>query len=262
MVVVAILEAIAIGLLALLVAGLLRSHAEILRALHSLGADATQGAKHTSGGHTHGPLDIAPMPRGAETPRAVTDISGLTLGGEVAQFGVGGNEDTLVAFLSSGCSTCQPLWHGLASAVGPGSSIAGMRLVVVTRDPAEESQSALSGLCPPQVAMVMSTAAWEAYGIAGSPYFVHIAAGSETVTGEGVARSWEQVQDMVGRARPAQAGGRVGGSGEHAGSPFPPGRSGSEREANVDYELARAGITPGHPSLYPTRPTDQAGEQS
>ncbi|MGH9063549.1 MAG: hypothetical protein ACRD0L_06195, partial [Acidimicrobiales bacterium] len=38
MVVLVVVEALAIGLLGVLVAGLLRSHAEILRALHRLGA--------------------------------------------------------------------------------------------------------------------------------------------------------------------------------------------------------------------------------
>jgi hypothetical protein len=36
-----VVEAVAIALLALLVAGLLRSHAEILRSLHELGVDPT-----------------------------------------------------------------------------------------------------------------------------------------------------------------------------------------------------------------------------
>ena len=48
MVVLVTLLAVAVGLLSLLVAGLLRSHAEILRSLHELGVDLDPGTRAPS----------------------------------------------------------------------------------------------------------------------------------------------------------------------------------------------------------------------
>jgi hypothetical protein len=92
----------------------------------------------------------------------------------------------------------------------------------------------------------MSTQAWEDYGVPGSPYFVLVDGSAGRVAGEGSATSWEQVVRLVREAsddrRIAIARHR---SGEDRGD-------GPHREARADRELAAAGITPGHTSLYVT----------
>src|SRR5439155_8894695 len=91
-------EAVAIVLLGLLVAGLLRSHAEILRALHDLGVDL-------------GDARAGSAPAAAVSLRTndadAHDVVGVSPDGDTVTVGVVGvRQPTLVAFLSSGCLTC------------------------------------------------------------------------------------------------------------------------------------------------------------
>jgi hypothetical protein len=235
-------EGLAILLLALLVAGLLRSHAEILRSLHELGA-----APYDEGSRDH------PAPtrhvRAAAAP-AATDIVGTTPDGDGVVAGVsGGQHDSLLAFLSSGCTTCASFWDAFTTVETLGLP-PGARLVVVTKGPDVESISAVRALAPPGVTVVMSTEAWDAYEVPVVPYFVHVDGPSGRVVGQGAGSTWEQVASLMG-----QALGDV---------PLPtPGvrkaRADAEREARADRELLRAGIKPGDASLYPTSgpgPTD------
>src|SRR5581483_827837 len=150
---VVILEAVAIGLLGLLVAGLLRSHAEILRQLHHLG----------------GGLDLdrsAPVPLVGRRP--AVSLVGETADGEAVSLALDRpGEQTLLLFLSSGCGTCGAFWDGLGERAVPG-----VRTVVVTRDAAEESPSEVQRLAPPGVTVVLSSGAWEVFAVPGSPYAV------------------------------------------------------------------------------------------
>ena len=58
---------------------------------------------------------------------------------------------TVLAFLSSGCVTCEAFWQEFAS---PGLLLpANVRLIVVTKDLAEESPSALRRVCGPMASM-------------------------------------------------------------------------------------------------------------
>jgi hypothetical protein len=122
-------------LMALLVAGLLRSHAEILRRLDGEGGEA---------GGADGGLarrEDAPARAGGEE---APDVVGTTLAGEPVQAGLGGTP-TLLAFLTSGCSVCGELWEGLRS---PPALPDGMRVVVVAKDASHESPSRLALLRP------------------------------------------------------------------------------------------------------------------
>ena len=234
MIVLVIAEALAIALLALLVAGLLRSHAEILRALHELGASPYDETQTTHQAPTR-------QVRASAAPSA-TDIVGTTPDGDGAVVGVTGAEhDSLIAFLSSGCTTCAAFWEAFTSLETLGLP-ANARLVVVTKGPEVESVSAVRALAPPDVSVVMSTDAWEAYEVPVVPYFVHVEGASGRVVGQGAGSTWEQVASLMG-----QALGDV---------PLPtPGvrkaRADADREARADRELMRAGIKPGDPSLYP-----------
>jgi hypothetical protein len=183
----------------LITVGLLRSHAEVLRRL----PDTHDDHDHAHGGDTHGfepsfaggetiPGHL-PGPRGAATP--VVDIAGPTLDG--AEIAISPTKtDTLVAFLSSGCLTCKTFWDGLQPARReplPGDA----RLVVVVKDRDKESPSRLRDLAPTDLPVVMSSKAWEDYGVTMSPYFLFVGAASGTVRSEGAATSWDQVRSLL-----------------------------------------------------------------
>jgi hypothetical protein len=180
-------ESVVLALLALVVVGLLRSHAEILRRLPStIAADTNEPQEKTPMIPEH-----LPGPRAEQTP--VVAISGETLdGGQLAIDPA--KTDTLVAFLSSGCLTCKTFWDalqpGLRQAL-PG----GARPVIVVKDSAFESPSRLRELAPSDLPVVMSSQAWGDYNIAMSPYFLFVSGG--TVRSEGAASSWEQVSSLL-----------------------------------------------------------------
>ena len=187
--------ALVVLVLAVLVAGLLRSHAEILKALHELGAglDLDLDASEPTAGT--GPT--APSRAGRPAPEA---LLGETLDGEQVALPLRG-APTLLAFLSSNCTTCQPFWSAFAE--GSPAAPAGARLAVITKDLAEESLRTLTERAPARVPMVCSTSAWDALDIPGSPYFLLVdAAGS--VIGEGSGASWPQVVDLLEQAHQAR----------------------------------------------------------
>jgi hypothetical protein len=227
-------ETLLLVLLAILVVGLLRSHAEILRRL---------GPPEGEAARANGPR--APgEPTRREGPTRGADIAGSTLDGAPIQVGVRpGGPSTLLAFLSSGCLACRTFWESLGSDAAPAVP-GGARLVAVTKDRDLESPARLRELAPADVPLVMSSAAWGDYEVPTSPYFVYIDGGSGEVHGEGAASGWEQVAsllrdalDDVATAERAAAGGATGPA----------------RVSRIDRELAEAGIGPGHGSLYPRR---------
>jgi hypothetical protein len=192
----AAVETVVLALLALLMIGLLRSHAEILRRLpEAAGEEAVAdraGVPDGAGGRPTLPAHL-PGPRGAGKP--VVDIVGATLDG--AQMSVSpAKTDTLVAFLSSGCLTCKTFWDGLhADRREPLPQ--NIRLLVVVKDRDMESPSRLRDLAPADVPVVMSSQAWTDYDVAMSPYFLFVDAASGTVRSEGSAGSWEQVRSLL-----------------------------------------------------------------
>ena len=232
------LLAIVVGLLGILVAGLLRSHAEVLRALHELGVNLDPTQATADGGPVRRTAPGVPRPRAHHDPIASFDISGESPSGDAVSVSViGADRLTLVAFLSSTCLSCRGFWTAFADPQlrVPG----GARLVAVTRGNEAESPSALRKLAPPEVITVQSTDAWTAYGVPGAPYFVLVDGTSGDVVGEGAATTWEQVANLMDNAMADAGVGRRGGRGRLA------------REARVDDELRAAGVEPGDPSLYP-----------
>jgi hypothetical protein len=185
---------VAVLLLAVLVAGLLRSHAEILKALHELGAGLELDR---AGGPVDVTIDGVRAPRRADAAETADAVAGETLDGEAVALSLTGGRDTLLAFLSSGCLTCAAFWEAFAD---PALAVPGdARLVVVTKSLDEESPSALRARAPRQVAVVASSSAWEGFGVPGSPYFVYVD-GTGRVVGEGSAASWPAVATLLGQA--------------------------------------------------------------
>src|SRR5947209_8429553 len=133
MVVLVTIETIVLALMAVLLLGLLRSHAEILRRLERLSPQrADQG-------------ELLPPARADATP--AFDITGTTIDGDAVKFAMASpaTGGTLLAFLSTGCSTCGSFWEGLGKGFDaelPGSP----RVLVVTKDTSHESPSKLREL--------------------------------------------------------------------------------------------------------------------
>jgi hypothetical protein len=219
---VATVETLLLALLVLLVGGLLRSHAEILRRLDELQPGGTATA--------------AP----ARTSTAAHDVSGASPAGDAMHVGVTRpGSATLLAFLTSGCSTCAAFWEAFADSRTRLPE--GVRLLVVTKDASHESPARLRGLAPSGVRVVMSSRAWLDYDVPASPYFVHVDGRGE-LAGEGTAQRFDQVLSLLADATDDLAGGE--------GS--------AERALRVERELAAAGIGPDHPSLRP--PTAGSGD--
>ncbi|MCC5953409.1 MAG: hypothetical protein JJU45_15055 [Acidimicrobiia bacterium] len=262
-VVVATLAAVVV-LLAVLVVGLLRSHAEILRRLHELGAGvyedddrpATRPAAATPRAQvTDDPDEIRTRP-GVPEPRTestdVVDLVGSTPQGGAKTVRVAGTTNTtLLAFLSSGCGTCGAFWQAFAGGEADRLPGTDTRLVIVTKGPEAESPAAVAGLAPTTCTTIMSSDAYEAYGVPVSPYFILVDGPTSQIVGEGAAGSWPQVRNLLEQAA-ADGGMVVDGASLDSESRRRVREGGRQREARADAELAAAGIGPGHQSLYPT----------
>ncbi len=233
-----IIQFVLIALLGVLVVGLLRSHAEILRRLHDLGVslDPADGPSiRTVAG--------VPEPRSGES-RAFDIVGESPRGGTVTVSVLGMEHLTLLAFLSTGCMTCRAFWEEFSS--GPPADLPGGagRLVIVTKGLESESESAIRALSPQDVPTVLSSQAWEQYNIPVAPYFVLVEGATGRIVGEGAAATWTQVSSLLGQAL----------SDQHASARRR--RSGARRHADTDAALLAAGIKPGDASLYPTTPPD------
>ena len=223
-----VIEGIVLVLLSILVVGLLRSHAEILRRLHQLGAGEGDLAEFGAPVYQRGG---AP----ATAPAAVTGAT--PWGGALSVPLRGGSELVLLAFLSSGCTTCKPFWRTFAGDFElPRDDV---RPVIVTKGTDEESPAAIAELAPDAIPTVMSSEAWDGLQIPVSPYFALIDTSSGIVVGEGAAATWAHVNDLLG-----QALADAGMSGTATGG------NTKGRARRVDIELSEAGIHPGDPSLY------------
>jgi hypothetical protein len=221
-------ETVLLALLVLLVAGLLRSHAEILR---RLGPPSAEGEDSGSQGEQDPRL---PTPARRATTREGSEIVGVTLEREPVKIGFGdGYPPTLLAFLSSGCAVCESFWKDLREGNRPVELPAEIRVVAVTKDPSHESPSRLRGLAPTGTPVVMSSAAWNDYAVPAAPYFIYLEGGS--ILGEGSANGWAQISSLV----------------RDAVEDLDVARGGEARTRDIDRVLATAGIGPGHPSLYP-----------
>lgn len=251
-------ETAVLVVLAVLVAGLLRSHASILRRLHELDQ---AGVGQPGDGDVRPPINTfpgVPEPVPVNRPESdAFDVSGRTLDGEAVVVSTTNvAHDTVLAFLSSGCTTCQNFWEAFATP-GQVRLPRDTRLVVVVKDPGEESPAALSPLRPAGLDVVMSSQAWVDYQVPGSPYVVAVEGRSGRVKGQGTGLSWDQMARLL-----AQATGDVAflaDTGQRAAKPL----SDAQRESRVDAELMAAGILPGDPSLFqpPTPPEDGTANQ-
>ena len=261
MLAIVIAEGVAIALLGVLVLGLLRSHALILKALHELGAglelekDAGTGVTTATTGGKPGPVPVelenGVIPATRKDSTTAHDIIGTDLDRVEQRVTVTtAGSRTLLAFLTSGCSVCQTFWDEFQGSVDvPGDG----DLRIVAKGAAEESISTLRTLAGDRD-VIQSSGAWVDYDIPGSPYFVYVEGGG--VTGEGSATTWAQVRDLMAQgvadnAEARAAAGRTG-PGLLVGADVDSDIGRGERDSlpRMDAELLAAGIGPGDPSLH------------
>ena len=241
----AVVLTVVVALLTILVAGLLRSHADILRALHSLGAGVGDPVTTEAPGPV--PIAMSPPLPGERNSISVFDLSGSTPSGDGIALSVAGADQlTLIAFLSSGCTSCAGIWKAMVQT--PEELPQNVRLVVATKGPEFES--------PPEVAarasgasfpVVMSTEAWG--GLRRCPAPV-LRAGRRPAE----PPHWRGDRQYLPPGPRSRSAGRTRNPRcRHRGCDTEPGVRWSRwpgKTAN-DAELIRAGILPGDPSLYP-----------
>ena len=201
-------------------------------------------------------IEEEPREKGVVSVGAMVEVSSDE-GAETYSI-VGAAEDTVLAFLSSGCHSCQHFWDTIGDGDAPGLP-AGARVVIVTKDPADESLSKVRALATGRGPVVMSTAAWVAYEVPVAPYFLYVHGASGRVLGEGAAGRWEQVMSLLGQAIDDAGLAPAADDGTRARRAARRNwlrRADAEREARVDADLEGAGIRPGDPSLHPPAVVD------
>jgi hypothetical protein len=221
---VVVIEGVIIVLLLILVAGLLRSHAEILRQLDRLGAgeDSAQSV-------------APPRPKTVGFEEApLKAITGLTPGGSERTLSLGsGRNPTLLAFLSSGCASCRAFWSELGN--DPKLPLPRTRIVVITKGVDSESPGKVAGLALHNTDVLMTTEAWDAFRVPLTPYFMLLDSEAR-VMGEGSAVTWDQLLGLLRQSV--------------EDSPNPSHLGTAERARFTDAQLAESGVEPGDPSLY------------
>ena len=166
-----------LALLALLIVGDLRTGGGIRQALR---------APHTP--------PTAPL-----AGSVAADLTGTRPDGTPVTIPISGTRaSTLLAFLGSTCLTCDGLWRG-ADRADRGAR--DLRIVVVTRGPEVESSRLVASKAPRSVPVVMSEAAWVAYGVRAAPAFVVVDASSGTPISIDVSTRWPGVIDAARAAR-------------------------------------------------------------
>lgn len=238
MTVLVLIETVLLVVLTVLVAGLLRAYATVLQRLHRL-----DGGAHGPTEFTVSPASPIREPERREQWADAHDITGETLTGEIVASRVAGVEhDTVLVFLSSGCSSCHVFWDEF-SRPGEIRLPARTRLMVVTQGAEADSRAALRDIAPDGLDVIMSSGGWSDYEVPGSPYVVLVDGRTGRIRGEGTGQSWRQVGELLARSS-GDATYLTGGP-----SPQKP-LADVEREADADRELLAAGILPDDGRLY------------
>lgn len=174
---VVVAEAVAIGILTLLVTGLLRTQARVVAALRQLAPPHGDHGQHDSA---------------AEVGAVAPEVSGVDLEGRAVRLPNG--ERRVLAFLTSGCASCGWWWQQLSTAgsmVVPG-------LVVVTPDPQTDAPEDIRALWRPGLAVVMSSDTWENYGVRSGSSFVVV--GDGRIQAAGTAADWDGLVALLSAA--------------------------------------------------------------
>ena len=227
---------LAIIFLGVLVVGLLRSHAEVLKRLDRLGVRLDDPELHQH----ETTLAVRALTSDSVDSGEYKDVVGTTPEGDTVSVSPGLGEDpTLLAFLSTSCSSCTNFWEGFDAPV----SVIGrtrFRVAVVTLGPDEESPTRAAGLRRGSVDVLMSSQAWDDYSVPGAPYFVLVAPAGGGVIGEGTASTFAALEEFLTDAGNDQDWDRSRSRD----------RTDADRERMVDRDLRSAGLEPNDPRLY------------
>lgn len=104
---------------------------------------------------------------------------------------------TLLAFLTTSCLPCRPLWEALGDpATRQVLASLGVGLAVVTPSRSMEDERAVGRLAPPGAQVHMASEAWFSYGVnqAGTLVLVRQPPGGEA--------PWEKASEVLGSAGP------------------------------------------------------------
>ena len=133
-------------------------------------------------------------------PGAVAhDIEGTAPDGSGVVVGVAGTgHKTFIAFLGARCRTCTPFWQDAEAAGAALHATRATKLVLVTRGPEIVDPAVVRRVAPPDRTTVMSSSAWEDYGVRRYPYFVLVDGPSSRVISAGTVSSWDEVFALAG----------------------------------------------------------------
>lgn len=142
-------------------------------------------------------------PARARLGAGLVPLTGTTPGGEPISVAVAGTGRlTLLAFLTSGCTTCLRFWD--AFALPGGAALPGDRtdLVVVTHGADREDLAAVARLAPSAggPVVVCSSEAWRDYDVAAGPYLVLVDGERDRILGDGTGTSWPDAVALVRQA--------------------------------------------------------------
>lgn len=186
------IETLLLCFVSLIVVGLLRSHAELLR--------RTERASERKDSEFQMLGLRRDQARNAEAAEIAHPISGVNANGEGVYLNpLAGTRSILLAFLTTGCLTCQDIWDELRDN-GLERLPDRVDLAIVTKDVQTESPSRLRALAPPNVTVVMSSQAWGDYGVELSPYFVFVDVETGGIQSEGTGQSWSQICSLLSDA--------------------------------------------------------------
>lgn len=193
MIVLVVLETVVLAVLVVLVSGLVRSHATILRRFSELGIETAERPAPSLR-----PRPEAGPPAARIASRPAPDVSGVDRDGRALAIRVTGVEaDTLLVFLSSGCATCGAFWEAMTD---PDLALPqGTRLVVVAQSADREQPALLAELAPRHLPVVLSSQAWQDYVVPGAPFAVLVDGTSGLVAGEATAPTLGEVLSALGR---------------------------------------------------------------
>ncbi|HZJ26154.1 MAG TPA: hypothetical protein VFF40_03920 [Acidimicrobiia bacterium] len=160
-----VVGAFALVLVAVLVAGVLRTQARLAQRLEMLEAGP-------SGDPVYGVAGVTPEGDAIELDLA--DPAG----------------PRLLVFLTTTCVTCAEIWPTLGRDA---------RVVAITKDERDERPARLRELAGTDVTVVMSAEAWSAFGVRVAPYAVLTDPATGTAIARGPVVTWRDVA-RIGRA--------------------------------------------------------------
>jgi hypothetical protein len=176
---VVVVEAAAIGLLAVLVFALMRTQARIVGVLRS-GSDVTRNADRSR----------SDVNAGNRVGKVAPPLAGVDLAGRPVEWDPQGPAG--LAFLTSGCASCGWWWGQLRDT----GRVALPGLVVVTPDPGTDSPDDVRPLAGDRLRVIMSSDGWGEYQVRAGSTFVVVEGGR--IRASGAASDWEGLVALVG----------------------------------------------------------------